>query len=169
MEKEALTDGVLILAGLADPCGDIGTQYRYDLLPIPLDEIAFKASVARMIKAEKWTVFAEELDPQTHPIGLRCWVCHSPESQTLKLLMADGWTDAQGNKAATLIDRLSSCVPAIEFIWPSKNPDDAKAMKILNKNCYSYIEVAVTTRNQKRSDLHSVVFRPELTATDGPL
>lgn len=133
MKANSLTDGVLILAGLADPCGNIGTECRYDLLPIPLDEIAFKASIARMIRAEKWTAFAEELDLETHPIGVRCWVCHAQENQVLKLLMADGWTDTLSNKAGMLIDRISSHPPAIEFIWPSKNPDDAEVAILIYK------------------------------------
>lgn len=33
-EPDVGPEGVLVIAGLADPCGDIGTQGRYGLLSI---------------------------------------------------------------------------------------------------------------------------------------
>ena len=42
-KKEVVPKAVLVLAGLADPCGNIGTEGRYELLPIPWDQIEFAA------------------------------------------------------------------------------------------------------------------------------
>lgn len=133
MKTKTKPEGVLVLAGLSDPCRDIGTQCRYDLLPIPWEWSTFNASVTRLLKVEKWTIHTEELDPHAHPIGVRCWVCRSPGSQPLQLLMANGWSPAQGEKAAILIDRLSRGAPAVEFVWPVSNPADAEAIAALEK------------------------------------
>lgn len=122
--------GVLVLAGLSDPCGDIGTQCRYDLLPIPWEGGTLKSSIVRMLKAEQWTIFTEELDPAP-AIGVRFWICPPPKIRSLELLMSNGWSNRQGKKAASLIDGLSRETPAVEFVWPSTDPDDAVAFSTL--------------------------------------
>lgn len=125
--------GVLIVAGLADPCGDIGTQCRYDLLPIPWEASAFRASVSGMIKTDKWAVSVQELNPDSYRVGVRCWIWRSPESRPLELLITKDWSVRRGKKAGRLIDGLSFGVPAIEYAWPSENPDDDEAISILEK------------------------------------
>lgn len=125
-----ITNRVLILAGLADPCGDIGTQCRYDLLPIPWKADTLRASIVRLLKVEQWTIFTEELDPAP-AIGVRFWVCRPPNIRPLELLMSNGWSNTQGNKAALLIDGLSKDTPAVEFTWPNNDPEDAVAFAAL--------------------------------------
>lgn len=133
MATKVVTEAVLVLAGLADPCGDVGTECRYDLLPIPWARDVFRSSVVRMLKAEKWTIQTEDLDANTHSIGVRCWVCRPPESYPLCVLVSDGWSDMQGEMAAVLIDGFSRGVPAVEFVWPNSDPDNEEAIAALEK------------------------------------
>ncbi len=121
------TRAVLILAGLADPCRNIGTECRYDLLPVPWNKEALKSCITHLLKAEQWMITTEELSTSSL-IGLRCWVCPLPESQPLQLLMTYGWSESQGAKAAMLIDELSQNVPAAEFVWPSNDLTDERAI-----------------------------------------
>lgn len=132
--------GILVLAGLFDPCGDIGTQCRYDLLPIPWDKTEFVSWVANIIhfeveqkkqlesQAEECPKAPSDVEDLARGIGLKGWLIIDPDSRILNELLVRGWTEMLGKKAAKEIDHLSFCVPAIKFEWPHINPDDEIAI-----------------------------------------
>lgn len=134
MATDTLPGAILIIAGLADPCGDIGTQYRYDLLPVPWDQAAFAETIVRAIEADKWTAFIEELEPNSHPAGVRCWLCTPPESQILQPLLGASWNTAQENRAAKLIDRIAAGAPVFEFVWTERPFAEAQLLVNLENN-----------------------------------
>lgn len=121
------TKAVLILAGLADPCGNIGTECRYDLLPLPCSIEAFTHPVIRILQADQCVIATEEMS-QDSIIGVRCWVCQHPKSKPLLALIEAGWSELQGRKAAKLIDSLSQNMPVIEYAWPCDDLADKKVM-----------------------------------------
>ena len=129
----ATTDDVLVLAGLADPCGNIGTECRYDLLPIPFGEAELRKSVIQAIKADKWELFIQEISPQPYPFGVRCWVCRAPESRPLQNLMTKDWSETQEKNAARLIDGLAWNTPGFEFIWPNDDAFNEEAFVALRQ------------------------------------
>lgn len=128
--------GVLVLAGLLDPTGDIGTQCRFDLLPIPWDKAEFAAHVSNMIRFDlsakarieyQAKGFPEALDDTealSRGIGLRAWLRVDVSGQKLMGLLVDGWSNTRGELAAKEIDHLSFNVPSIIFKWPHSNPND---------------------------------------------
>ncbi len=133
--------GVLVLAGLLDPCGDIGTQCRYDLLPIPWGKAALAAKVTHTILVElgekariqhQATWYPDDgpgIEALARGIGLRAWIVKADARghKAVAELLWHGWTEALGKKAARVIDRLSFHEPPIDYPWSHENPDDEAA------------------------------------------
>ena len=134
MTTDILPHTILIIAGLADPCGDIGTQCRYDLLPVPWDQAVFAKTIARAIEVDKWTAYIEEFAPHSHPVGVRCWICTQPRSQELLPLLEPGWNSEQENRIASLINRIATETPVAEFVWPGGLSTDMQTLAILERN-----------------------------------
>ena len=136
--------GVLVLSGLLDPCGDIGTQCRFDLLPIPWDKAVFAAKVSHAIRVElseksriqqqaEWYTEGDESDieAQARGIGVRAWIVKADAdmgSTAIMELLRFGWSESRWKKAAREIDRLSFHKPPIDYPWPHETPDDEAAV-----------------------------------------
>lgn len=144
--------GVLVLAGLLDPAGDIGTQCRYDLLPIPWDDAEFKSHVLNMIRfdlSEKARIeyqaggFPEDpadTEALSRGIGLRAWLRVDASGQKLMELLIHGWSHTHGEVAAKEIDHLSFHIPSIIYKWPHSIPDDETAINQFESVLLSQLE-----------------------------
>lgn len=121
--------GVLVIAGLADPCGDIGSQGRYGLLSIPWEWDRFKCGISHAVKADKGTATVEGINPAVQFVGVRCWICISREAKypLLRLMRGEG-AETVRQQAAEVINHLSLADHEASIAWPIADPDDDGAI-----------------------------------------
>jgi hypothetical protein len=127
--KHLNTPKVIVLAGLFDPCGDIGTQLRYLLLPVPWTRAEFEQNVSILIKCELQQKINLErqsklppLDPDDAKllaanIGIRAWVKEIPKNYKL---------------SKDKINHLSFNVHSANFEWQNSNPNDENIIRNFN-------------------------------------
>ena len=127
--------GILVLAGLFDPCGDLGTQCRYDLLPIPWEKHEFRKHVSNIIRVERTSL-------EVNDIGLKAWIETGQNYHALSNLLVQGWSDERGHLAGLIIDNLSFHAQSIDYHWSYNEYDDEKGVgefeKLLLKQLEGY-------------------------------
>ena len=136
--------GVLVLSGLLDPCGDIGTAGHYDLLQIPWTKLDFATKVSYAVHVDlgekariecqaEWYTEEDESDIKAlaRGIGIRAWIVKAGDragKAIMESLLLDECPESQCKKAAREIDRLSFHETPIDYPWPHENPDDEAAV-----------------------------------------
>jgi hypothetical protein len=146
--------GVLVLAGLLDTVGDMGTQGHYDLLPIPWAKNELKKRVTHTLKVDidirsrlecHETVFAKddgELQALSRGIGVRVWITGRDQKPKIMKLLTLGFSRNRFKAAATELDHLSFHVSPFIFPW-SNDINDNDLMTTLHNICLLYSEVIV--------------------------
>lgn len=133
--------GVVVLAGLFESCGDIGTQCRYDLLPIPWEKDRFTAIVARILKFEmSRRIWDETPDQSPGEVGLKAWICLDNNGHDIKELLIRGWSDRRGRLAGLAIDHLSFNEIPIKFSWMPATSDEAESIMIFERLLLNQLE-----------------------------
>lgn len=134
---------VVVIGGLLEPCGNIGTEGRFALLPVPWDRKKFAEVASQHIHFEfgqkariiDWKNVGFPEDPEddralARGVGLRMWAVTGKDAKLLLSLMAHDWSTGEWppkmwRRCARLIDHLSEHVPpSTKFSWPRENPDD---------------------------------------------
>jgi len=138
--KNNASNGVMIIAGLLDPCGDIGTQGRFSLLPIPWKAQEFEEQVTRAVRYDFWqqkivqdqsSVFPiteSEVEALARGVGLRLWIQIGQSHRSLLKLLTPGWSDRTMAAAEKEVDRLSFHVESFDYHWPVAEADDKEAL-----------------------------------------
>lgn len=140
MESSPLT-GILILAGNLDPCANIGTEGRFDLLPIPWTKFIFAQKVSHMIQRE--LSLEESIKSQMaippydegdwaallRGVGLQAWMTHDKNIHIFTPLLQDEWSEKQGSSAEKCIDKIALNIHPFVYRWPDKNHLNAIAIK----------------------------------------
>ena len=134
--KNEAAVGVLVLAGLLDPVGDMGTQGHYDLLPIPWTKIEFEKRVVHTIRADmdirsrieyQANIFpfdVNDMQALSRGIGLKTWIRLKDQSPATMKLLTCGVTIARFKSAAVELNQLSYHVPPTIFPWPNDDNND---------------------------------------------
>lgn len=137
MSVVASNDVLLVLAGLMEPCGDIGTEGRFLLLAYPWTKAAFAETVKELIQMElqsreciitqpkELPVDQGDIDALARGIGLRLWVIEGKSAPGCLDILQRGWTSEAMNRAAVEVDHLSFCVEPICYNWTSSTAADS--------------------------------------------
>lgn len=145
--------GVVILAGLFDQCGEIGSQQRFGIIPIPWQLRELALQVSGLISTEKAQKnFFEKMDgelPLNYPdelrteelqggkIGLRIWVYKGEKLGVLiKLLQTGTVTRAQ----ALLLDKIGLGDLPTEFEWSSDIQNEEKLLEEFSNFLFCLIQ-----------------------------
>lgn len=140
MESSPLT-GILILAGNLDPCANIGTEYHFDLLPIPWDTFIFAQKVSHMVQCElslEETINTQMTIPPysdgniaalLRGIGLQAWMTQNKNIHTFTPLLQDKWSEKQSISVGKCINKIALNIHPFKYRWPDKNHLNAVAIK----------------------------------------
>lgn len=137
MSVVANSDVVLVLAGLMEPCGDIGTEGRFLVLGYPWTKAAFVEAVSELIQLEMQSreciitqpkelpVDQGDIDALERGVGLRVWAIQGKTAPGCLDIVQRGWTSEAMNRAAIEVDHLSFHVEPICYTWTSSTPADS--------------------------------------------
>ena len=150
--KKNVIHGVMVIAGHLDPCGNIGTEGRFDLVAIPWDAGEFADKVAKMIKFDLGQKMLAEHHARTPPldpgdldalvrgVGLRIWIQLENPDQSIMNLLTEGYSVSEMNAAAKAIDCLSFNVESLDYRWPDTDPQNQRALVDLEALIFNRFE-----------------------------
>lgn len=136
--RAATEASILVLAGLLEPCSNIGTEARYELLPTPWTFDHFVEVVRRTVGVDQGNcaILREhmrienlaglphdpnDVDALHRGIGVRAWIVRGPDARPLLSLLRNlgkSWSLRRAKAAARVVDALGDgAASPLQLSW----------------------------------------------------